>query len=224
MWSKFEICPDLLKLIRRDTASRLSWYLPSTHIAGILQMLPWSPQLFKFVTIRFLLGKLPWAPNEQDHKICCCAFLVSCPPPTPPQGDGRWDERRGGHLSPLLKLFPGWNLIGGKVPISLCTCKISCATSITLVISYATAIRSEWSVGLSFTTFRWGYHFIYFFPCSQGHERGPVRGRGGRGCSLSVSGPLQALWTETKEDSCRCLNGPAHMKWLTDTHTAVCWH
>lgn len=121
----------------------------------------------------------------------------------------------GGHLSPLLKLFPVYSFIGGKVSISLCTCKISCATSITSVISYAKAICSEWSVGISFVTFRWWYPFILFFFRFSG------AGAWSGGVSEPVPGPLQAPGIETKEDSCRCLNGPAHMKWLTDTHTRL---
>lgn len=68
---------------------------------------------------------------------------------------------------------------------------------------------------------QWGYPsrpLIIFFPGSRGQEHGAGRG------SMSVSGPLQAPGIETKEDSCRCLNRTAHMKGLTDTRTAVCWH
>lgn len=158
---------------------------------------------FQFITIRFLLGKLnassKWTRPQTRFP---CIWM-------------RWD----GVTFLLCKgFFSVWCLIAGKVPISLCMCKISCATSITSVISYAMVNCSEWLVGISFATFRWWYPFI--FSGSPGQEHGPVV----REVSVSVSGPLDAPGIETKEDSCRCLNGPAHMKWLTDTHTAVCWH
>lgn len=77
---------------------------------------------------------------------------------------------------------------------------------------------------------QWGYPLrpfaddisLFFFFFSQFSEA--RAGCGEKGVSVSVSGPFQASGMETKEDSCRCLNGPAHMKWLTDTRTAVCWH
>lgn len=185
------------------TVSRLSWYVPLTHICGTLQMLPWSPQLFS-------IYHHPVSPWQIKRQLQMNKTTDSVPL--------HLDEIRWGHLSPLLRLFSVRCLIGGKVPISLCMCKISCATSITSVISYAMVICSEWLVGISFATFRWWYPFI--FSGSPGQEHGPVV----REVSVSVSGPLHAPGIETKEDSCRCLNGPAHMKWLTDTHTAVCWH
>lgn len=144
-------------------------------------MLPWSPQLFLIchhpVSPWRITVSSKWT-RPQDLLLC---FLMSHAPPHPHPKEMRW-AAGGGHLSPLLKLFPGWNLIGGKVPISLCTCKISCATSITLFISYATAIRSEWSVGLSFATFRWGYHFIYlFFSLFSEARAWPGSGKWGKG-------------------------------------------
>lgn len=129
------------------TVSRLSWYVPLTHICGTLQMLPWSLQLFSI----YHHPVSPWQIKcqLQMNKTTDLVLL-------------HLDEMGWGHLSPLLRLFSVWCLIGGKVPISLCMCKISCATSITSVISYATVICSEWLVGISFATFCWWYPFIFF--------------------------------------------------------------
>lgn len=84
----------------------------------------------------------------------------------------------------------------GKFPSTLSTCKISCAMSITSVISYTTLICSEWSVRISCTTFCWWYPFIFLV--LGGTSAIQLCGR-----FVSVSGPLQVPGIETKEDSCR---------------------
>lgn len=61
------------------TASHLSWYVPLTHICGILQMLPWSPQSFS-ICHHPVFPRQITAANGQDHRLCFSAFLMSCPP------------------------------------------------------------------------------------------------------------------------------------------------
>lgn len=144
MWSQFEICPDLLKLIRRDDNVKVGFpaklvFALHPHWWNITDVAMITAIIFNLSPSGFSLANYRGVQMNKTTKPCCHAFLVPCPSPSPTPM--RW---AAGHLSPLLKLFPVLTLIGWKVPISLCTCKISCATPITLVISYATAIRSEW--------------------------------------------------------------------------------